>query len=222
MALKRETRGVYDTWPIIDKLIHRADGELGFYGTTPIVQQSDASQVAVTDSTGGAVSDTMAAGVGVTSVMLSLGDLDDEGAGGFGVTTAGDVVTDYVPGFKFKILNLDFITDTPGTGAGATAPVAVHIGATAVTSCVCTVTLSSTDTRGKLTAGVAATALNTGSATATISLNKGTSTAFTAGSGYFLLSIQNMDLADAFASMADKSNEVRSSLVNLGLITGAA
>ena len=222
MALKRETRGVYDTWPIIDKLTHRADGELGFYGTTPITQQSDASQVAITDSTGGAVSDTMAVGAGVTTVAFGVGAFCDTGAGSFGATTTGDVVTDYVPGFKFKILNLDFITDLPGVGSSASAAVTVHIAATPVTSCTCTVTEASTSARGELTAGVAASAANTGSATAAISLHKATSTVFTSGSGYFLLSLQNMDTADAFASIADKWNEVRSSLTNLGLITGAA
>jgi len=222
MALKHETLGVSDSWAIIDRLTHRSDGEAGFYGTTPITQQSDASQVAITDNTTGTVADTLAAGVGVTSIAFPVGDFANTGAGSFGATTTGDVVTDYIPGFKFKVLNLDFITDLPGVGGSASAAVAVHIGATPVTDCVCTVTEASTSARGELTAGVVASAANTGSATDTISLNKATSTVFTAGSGYFLLSLQNMDTADALASIADKWNEVRSSLVNLGLITGAA
>ena len=156
----------------------------------------------LTDSTGATASSTLAVGVGVTTIAFPVGDLSDTGAGSFGATTAGDVVTDYVPGFKFKVLNLDFITDLPGTGSNATADVAVHIGATPVTSCVCTVTLASTSARGELTAGVAASAANTGSATATVSLNKATSTVFTAGRGYFILSLQNMDTADAVASLA--------------------
>ena len=156
----------------------------------------------LTDSTGGTSSSTLAVGVGLTSIAFPVGNLADTGAGSFGSTTTGDVVTDYVPGFKFKVINLDFITDLPGTGGSATAAVAVHIGATPVTSCVCTITEASTSARGELTAGVAASAANTGSATATISLNKATSTIFTAGAGYFLLSLQNMDTADAFASLA--------------------
>ena len=222
MVLKHTTHGVSDSWMVMDKIIHRSDGEAGFYGATPVTQQSDASQVAFTDSTGGTVSDTMAVGVGVTSIAFPVGDFANTGAGSFGATTTGDVVTDYIPGFKFKVLNLDFITDLPGVGGSASAAVAVHIGATPVTSCVCTVTEASTSARGELTSGVAATGANTGSATATISLNKATSTVFTAGAGYFLLSLQNMDTADALASTADKVNEIRSSLVNLGLITGAA
>lgn len=162
--------------------------------------------VTLTDSSSGTASNTIAATAGVSSIALPIGDFGDTGAGAFGSTTTGDIVTDYIPGFKFKILNLDFITDLPGVGASASAPCNMEIGAVAVTGGVCTVTEASTSARGELTAGTAVTALNTGSATDTITLVKATSTIFTAGSGYFLLSIQNMDVADAFASVIEEVN----------------
>ena len=181
---------------------------------TNITDAASSTAATLTDNSTGTASQTLAAGAGVTSIAFAVMNFADTGAGSMGATTTGDVVTDYIPGFKFKVLNLDFITDLPGAGSSATAAVAVHIGATPVTDCVCTITEASTDTRGELTSGVVASAANTGSATDTISLNKATSTVFTAGSGYFLLSLQNMDTADAIASLAD---EVNALLVDLDL-----
>ncbi|MEE8289571.1 MAG: hypothetical protein V3R25_09180 [Nitrosomonadaceae bacterium] len=202
--------------------IGRSGESISFFGATPVGQRADASQVAITDNGTGTVSDTIAAGVGIHSICLPISDFSETGAGALGSTTTGDIVTDYVPGFKFKVLNLDFITDVPGTGASASAPCQVEIGAVAVTGALCTITLASTSAKGELTAGTLGTAANTGSATDTISIVKATSVVFTAGAGYFLLSLQNMDTADALASIADKSNEIRTTLVNFGLITGAA
>jgi hypothetical protein len=160
----------------------------------------------ITDSGTGTPSDTIAAGVGVTQIAFPVGDLGNAAGAGFGATTAGDIVTGYTPGYRFKLLSFDFVTDLVGAGAGASAPCNLEIGTTNVTGGVCTVTLASTDTIGKVTAGTAITALNTGSATDTISLEKATSVVFTAGAGYFLVTIQNMDTADAFATLAQNSS----------------
>lgn len=160
------------------------------------------SQVAITNSGGGVDVAAIAAGVGVQQIVFPVEDMAATGAGSFGATNSGDFVTAYVPGYNFKILSLDFMTDVPGTGSSATATFTMEIGGAAVTTLDCIVTLAGTDTRGKLTAGTAATAANTGNATANIDIVKATSTVFTAGSGSFILTIQNMDVADAFAAFA--------------------
>ena len=155
----------------------------------------------LSDNTGGAVNTTFAAGVGVTQIAFPVDDLSNATGAGFGATTAGDVVTDYVPGYRFKLLALDFITGLAGTGSSASAVCNLEIGSTNVTNGTCTVTLASTNTIGELTAGAAITGLQTGSATDAFSIEKATSTVFTAGAGTFIVTIQNLDTADAVASL---------------------
>ena len=166
---------------------------------------SAVASAALTDSSGGAASATLAATAGVSQVAFPVGDMSIATGAGFGATTAGDVVTDYVPGYKFKLLALDFVTGSlVGAGASASAPCNLEIGSTNVTGGVCTVTLASTNTIGELTAGLAITAANTGSATDAFSIEKATSVVFTAGEGTFVVTIQNMDVADSIASLADQ------------------
>jgi hypothetical protein len=112
-------------------------------------------------------------------------------------TSAADMVTDYICGHAFKLLALDFVTSIAGTGTSASQIFNLAIGATDVTAGTCTVTLASTSAVGELTAGATVTAANTGSATDTLSIEMAASgTAFTAGAGTFLITIQNTDLSD--------------------------
>jgi hypothetical protein len=144
---------------------------------------------------------------GVSQIVFPVGDMGVNAGANFGATTAGDVVTDFVPGYRFKLLALDFVNGSiAGTGAAASAVCNLEIGSTNVTGGTCTVVLAGTDTIGELTAGTAITGLNIGSATDTFSIEKATSTVFTAGEGAFVVTIQNLDLADALANTADETN----------------
>jgi hypothetical protein len=76
-------------------------------------------------------------------------------------------------------------------------------------------TLTATNTLGKLTAGTAVTAANTGTATDTLSIKVAASgTVFTAGRGVLLVKLANMDEADAHASELRMLNEIRATLIN--------
>lgn len=179
---------------------------IGFYGATPVARRADASQTAFTDNSTGTATDTIAAGAGVTTLSfpIQLAAM---------TTSAADLVTNYTPGYKFKILAVDFVTTTLGAGAGATQTVNMEIGTTNLTGGVMTITLASTDTLGEISAGTAVTAANTGSSTDTISIEVAASgTVFTAGAGIILVKIQNMDTADFVATVADKWNEIRTVL----------
>lgn len=188
----------------------------GVYGNA-VVQPASSSQAAITDSTTGTAGTTLAATVGVQTIPIPLTSL----VTGIG-TGAMDLLTTYTPGFKFKLLAVDWVTTLAGTGSGATQAFNLKIGSTATTGGVCTVTLASTATVGAITAGTAISALNTGSSADTISLVKaGSGTVFTAGAGYFVIRIQNMDTADAFASLARLQTAIRSGVVNFGIIKGA-
>ena len=155
------------------------------------------TQAALTDNTTGTTTTTLAAGVGVYDLVLpSPANLSTLSTGGV------DVITGLVPGHKFKILSYEFITTVAGTGAGATLVFNFEIGTTNLTGGVLTLDLADTDTIGKREAATAITAANTGTASDAISLEVAAGgTAFTAGAGFFVVKIQNMDTADAFAGL---------------------
>jgi hypothetical protein len=159
---------------------------------------------AMTDNSTGSAGDTIAAGAGCYKLTIPVTpNMSALGTGGV------DVATGIVIGHKFKILSWEFITTLAGTGSGASLVFNLEIGTTDVgtSPSTCTVTLAGTDTIGKRTAGTAISGANTGAAAAAISLEvAGSGTAFTAGTGYFVVEIQNMDTADAIASLAAKLN----------------
>ena len=214
MALQERMLGVASSFVDADKITHKSSGELGFFGTTPITQRADASQVAITDSTTGTVADTFAAGVGVETIIIPVPLL--------ATLADGDILTTYTPGYKFKLLSISFAVHTAVTTASKASSLNIEIGTTNTTGGVVALTSANCTPIGVLVAGSAITAANTGGASDTISIEAASTTTFIEGGGYILIKLQNMDTADAFASLADKWNEVRTALVNYGLITGAA
>lgn len=167
---------------------------------------SAALPTALTDNSTGTASNTIAAGVGVTTLMFHVNLVALTAA-------AADLMTDYVPGYAFKILAVDYVTTTLGTGAGATMSLNLEIGATNVTGGVVNPTLANTATLGQLVTGTAVTAANVGTAASTLSIEVAAGgTIFTAGQGVLLVKIQNMDSAGAFASLSDHVNDLITAL----------
>lgn len=163
---------------------------------------------ALTDNSTGTASDTIAAGTGVATITIPLTSL----ATGLS-TLAIDLLTQYTPGYAFKLLAFDWVTTIVGAGAGASQTFNLEIGATNVTGGSLNVTLASTAGIGTITSGTAITGLNTGSASDTISIEMAAGgTVFSAGSGYFVIKIQNMDTANAVASLADHINDLIAAL----------
>lgn len=151
----------------------------------------------LTNSTTGVAGSVLAAGVGISTVTIPLTSL----VTGLGVL-AIDLLTNYVPGYAFKLLAFDFITTVAGTGAGASQVFNLEIGTTNVTGGVLTVNLAGTATIGVQTNGTAITAANTGTSSDSLSIEMAAGgTVFTAGAGYFVIKIQNMDTANAVASL---------------------
>lgn len=189
-----------------------------FFGATPILQPSGANQRALTDSSGGTVGSTLSLNLSEQILTIPLTSL----VTGIG-TGAMDIVTNFVPGFRFRLLAFEFVTTLAGTGAGASQVFNLEIGTTDVTGGVLTLNLANQGTVGAVTAGTAITAANVGTATDSISIEKaGSGTVFTAGAGFFVIKVLNLDLADAIASMTAQGNAVRNALTSLGLIKGAA
>ena len=158
---------------------------------------ADLTAADLTDSTTGSATTTLAAGVGVSqlSFYINLATLTD-----------ADQVTTYVPGYKFKILAVDFVTHIPVTTGSKASSINLEIGTTNLTGGVVALTSANCTPRGALVNGSAVTASNTGSAAATLSVEAASTTAFAEGSGWLLVTIQNMDTADAFASLAAQTD----------------
>lgn len=162
-----------------------------------------ASVALLVDNTTGTVSNTLAAGVGINTLIfpIQLAAL---------TAAAADLLTNYVVGYAFKILSMDFVTTTIGAGAAATMALNLEIGATNVTGGVVTPTLAGTDTLGEMTLGTAVTAANVGTAADTLSIEVAAGgTIFTAGAGNLIIKLQNMDSANAAASLAAKVNAIK-------------
>lgn len=173
-------------------------------GTQPAL--AVALPTALTDNTTGTASDTLAVGTGCETISFPI-QLDAM------TTAAADLLTNYVVGYGFKILSVSFVTTTIGAGAGGSQVLNLEIGTTNVTGGVTTITLAGTDTLGELTAGTAVTAANVGTPTDTLSVEVAAGgTVFTAGAGILLVKIQNLDTANAVASLADHINDLIASL----------
>ena len=154
-----------------------------------------ATNAALTDSSGGTAGATLASTAGVSQVGFPIVMAD---------IANGDLVTGYTPGYKFKVLDFDFVTGTPVTTGSKTSTLNLEINATNITGGTASLTSAVCTPLGAIVAASAITALNTGSATDTISIEAATTTTFIEGNGTLLLTIQNMDVADAIASLAAK------------------
>lgn len=185
------------------------------------LQERDARDaVSLTDNTGGSHNNTLADGVTVTALTdNTTGSAGSTLAAGVGVTTvclpiilskvsAADVLTDYTPGYKFKVLGVSFAVTSPVTTGGKGATLNLEIGSTNVTGGAIALTSANSGTLGAVIAGSSVTAANTGTATDTLSVEASSVTAFTEGEGVLLIKLQNMDTADAMASLAAKINTI--------------
>lgn len=150
----------------------------------------------ITDSTGGSVLMALAAGVGkfTLSFYVNLATLTD-----------ADQLTTYVPGFKFKINKVDFRVHIPVTTAAKASTINLEIGTTDLTGGVVALTSANCATRGVGVAGSAVTAANTGTSADSFSIEASSTTAFVEGSGWLLVGIQNMDTADALATILSRT-----------------
>lgn len=179
-------------------------------GTAP-----SAKVASITDSTGGTGSDTLAVGVGEYTLSFATTLVAITAAEG------ADLVTDLPITHRFRIISMDWVTTIAGVGASATHVLTVDIGATPVTTLALTITEASTNTIGEVTAGAAGTAADVGAVDDTISIAVAAGTNFTAGEGFLMLRIQNLDTADAAATLADKVDSTIAALELAGILIPA-
>lgn len=173
-------------------------------GTQPPL--SAALPTAITDNSTGTASNTIAATAGVQQLFFPHTFI--------GGTSAVEPVTTYVMPYKFKILSWVFVTEVLLVGAAGSRVANMEIDATDVGTVPSTVTIPIANAAvGTVTAGTAVAGANTGNAGQSFSIEIAAGgTQFTAGSGTFVVTVQNMDTADAVASLADHVNDLITAL----------
>lgn len=148
----------------------------------------------LTDNSGGTASDTIAAGVGIFTLIIPITLVQ--------ITAAGDVLTTYTPGFAFKVLSVDARVSAAVTTVAKAATLNLEIGTTDLTGGAVALTSANCTPLGAVIAGSAVTAANVGTAADTISVEAATVTAFAEGAVLLMVRIQNMDTVNATASLA--------------------
>ena len=168
-------------------------------GTLPVLAAP--LPTALTDNSTGTASNTIAAGAGIQTLAFYIQAT---------AIANGDLLTEYVPGYKFKILKFDARCAVPVTTGAKASTLNLEINTTNLTGGA--ISLAGTYAIGAAQAGTAVTANNTGSATDSFSIEASATTAFLEGAFWLLVSIQNMDTADAIASLSDHVNDLITSL----------
>lgn len=132
-----------------------------------------------------------------------------------GGTAAAESATNFIVGFKFRIVSWAWITDFAITGGGGSRVANLEINATDVGTVpsTCTVTTAGAATPGAVVVATAVAGANTGTATDTISVEIAAGgTALTAGGGQWMILIQNMDTADSVAHLSEAVNNLITAL----------
>lgn len=155
----------------------------------------------LTNNSGGTIGTVIAAGVGIYILTLPI-----QAA----AIANGDLVSSYVPGHAFKILKADARCTKPVTTGGKSSSISLKIDSTSVTGGV--ISLAGTYTQGSAQAGSLIAGQNTGTNVQAITLFASATTTFIEGEFAFLLEIQNLDSANAFASLTSSINALITAL----------
>ncbi len=158
---------------------------------------------AFTDNTGGVASNTMATGVGVSTLTFWV-DLT--------TLTNADILTAYTVGYAFKILSVAFGVHKAVTTGAKLATITPSITGVATTGGILSLTSANCTPKGVVVPASAVTGTNSGSASDTISLTASAVTAFIEGNGWIIIEIKNMDAANAFASISAHTNTLIAAL----------
>lgn len=109
------------------------------------------------------------------------------------ITANGDLLTNFVPGYAFKLESFDWRQMKPVTTGAKAASLNLEIGTTDVTGGVIALTSAACTPQGVAVAGSAITAANVGTATDSFSIEASGVTAFAEGSGWALVKIRNLE-----------------------------
>jgi hypothetical protein len=163
---------------------------------------TDAAISAFTDNSGGTASSTIAAGVGIQTIPIFVN---------LAQITATSIFS-YTPGFAFKVLAIQFSVEIAVTNAAKGATLTPTVNGSGVTGGALVLTSANCTPKGTTVSGSAISGGNTGTNAQTLGITASSVTTFLEGTGWVLLRIQNMDTANAVASLADKTNDLMAAL----------
>lgn len=210
MAIGRQTS---DNNPDGSSFGQSATDKISFYGATPIVQPSGATQAAITDNSGGTSADTIAVGAGYQ--MLSAHFL----LAGF----ANSQEFQFDPGYAGKLISINARVGVPASTAAKAATLTGRVNAGALGGGgVVALTSANCATAGAQVAGSAVTGANSFTNAQTVGFTVGSVTAFVEGSVFVEMLLQNTDMTAALAKFSAMLNKFRTDLVALGAIKGSA
>lgn len=179
-----ETAGYFNALAGIMKLGEKINARMDLDGTPAfreyIVSSNSGGVIAITRE-----NVTQGAGLQTLAFFVNLAD----------ITAAGDVLSNYAPGYAFKLEKFDFRVSKPVTTAAKLASLNLEIGSpgTDVTGGVIALTSANCTPMGAAVAGTAITAANVGLKTDVFSIEAATVTAFAEGSGYMIIAIRNLE-----------------------------
>lgn len=170
-------------------------GATGNDGTSPA---SISGVNPFTDNTTGGASDVLSAGVGIKTLAFYCVQAQ---------ITATTIMS-FTPGYAFKVLGIQWSQEIAVTTAAKAATITPAVNGVSVTGGALALTSAACTPKGTTISGSAITAANVGTNTQTLSLVASSVTAFSEGTGWIILKIQNMDDANAAASIAAKINNI--------------
>jgi hypothetical protein len=177
-----ETAGYFNSLAGIMKVGEKIVARLDLDGTPAfreyIVSANDGTNVTITRE-----NVTQGAGLQTLAFFVNLAD----------IAAAGDLLTNYVPGYAFKIEKFDFRVGKPATTAAKAATLNIEINTTDLTGGLIALTSANCTPQGVAVAGTAITANNVGTKTDSFSIEASAVTAFAEGNGYMLVAIRNLE-----------------------------
>ncbi|MER8380709.1 hypothetical protein [Mesorhizobium sp. M1399] len=177
-----ETAGYFNALAALMKIGEKIIARLDLDGTPAfreyIVSANTGTVVTITRE-----NVTAGAGLQTLAFFVNLAD----------IAAAGDVLTNYVPGYAFKIEKFDFRVSKPATTAAKLASLNMEIGTVDLTGGVIALTSANCTPAGAAVAGTAITAANVGTALSSFSVEASAVTAFVEGSGWLIVQIRNLE-----------------------------
>jgi len=162
---------------------------------------------AVTGAAG--ANDTLQGNAGRQTVPLFLNLAD---------VAAGDLLTNYTPGFAGRVLAVDFAVHKPVTTASKAASLNLEVGTTNLSGGVVALTSANATHAGALIAGTAVSGSNAFAANDTLSVEASAVTGFSEGSGWLLLTLSNDETLNNFADVAAKIDAILTLLNTTGIM----
>lgn len=176
-----ETAGYFNALAALMKVGEKIVARLDLDGTPAfreyIVSANSGTVVTITRE-----NVTAGAGLQTLAFFVNLADI-----------AAGDVLTNYVPGYAFRLEKHDFRVAKAVSTAAKLASLNLEIGIVDVTGGVIALTSANCTPAGNPVAGTPITALNTGTKIDSFSIEAAAVTAFAEGTGWILVAIRNLE-----------------------------